>query len=132
MTQTLVPYTSLFRSHGVVEGAVASLPRRRQRQQRRVAALRRDDRQFAEHHLQSFVLADQPVDVGHAGAAEAAGIDGKDDQRDVAVSDAPPGAGRSAEHTSELQSLTSISYAVLCLTETNTKTKQPRRRHTRT
>src|SRR3546814_6257135 len=34
--------------------------------------------------------------------------------------------GRSEEHTSELQSLMRISYAVFCLKKTNTKTNKPR------
>src|SRR3546814_1241600 len=35
------------------------------------------------------------------------------------------GAGRSEEHTSELQSLMRISYAVFCLKKKNTSHKQP-------
>src|SRR3546814_9639378 len=38
--------------------------------------------------------------------------------------DAPAGPKRSEEHTSELQSLMRISYAVLCLKKTNTCTHQ--------
>src|SRR3546814_15668669 len=45
------------------------------------------------HDFQPFVLADQPVDVGDARAAEAAGIVGEDDERDVAVGVARPRAG---------------------------------------
>src|SRR3546814_4851042 len=37
----------------------------------------------------------------------------------VAAGAAPPRAGRSEEHTSELQSLMRISYAVFCLTKKN-------------
>src|SRR3546814_5524893 len=41
----------------------------------------------------------------------------------------PATVGRSEEHTSELQSLMRISYAVFCLTKKNTKNKYNASRH---
>src|SRR3546814_1276436 len=64
------------------------------------------------------------------GGAGAAGLDGEFDRQDFRVlGHAPEGAvvvdehgdGRSEEHTSELQSLMRISYAVFCLKKTITK-----------
>src|SRR3546814_1262934 len=88
-TDTLFPYTTLFRSHhGGVDGAVAFL---------RFAAA-------AQDHGVSGAQAERGRVGGHIGAAF---ID-----------------DRSEEHTSELQSLMRISYAVFCLkkkTKNNTR-----------
>src|SRR3546814_7837528 len=73
-TDTLFPYTTLFRS----------------------AARRRRPRHRPAEHLRTQVLRPQ----GHRRALRAAPA---------------AGAPRSEEHTSELQSLMSISYAVFCL-----------------
>src|SRR3546814_11876061 len=79
-TDTLFPYTTLFRSprdRALADGAIGELPR---------------DREFDlvadAHQLDAFLPA-----VDHA-------VERK---------------GRSEEHTSELQSLMRISYAVFCL-----------------
>src|SRR3546814_2781299 len=48
----------------------------------------------------------------------------------AASSISPPRAQRSEEHTSELQSLMRISYAVFCLTKTTTKQKAYKIKHT--
>src|SRR3546814_8917466 len=55
-------------------------------------------------------------DIAQAGAAIAFG------QRRAEQSELPQLAHRSEEHTSELQSLMRISYAVFCLKKKNTKT----------
>src|SRR3546814_5439362 len=85
-TDTLFPYTTLFRSHGACEHAGAAqridLPEHRWRVTDAAAG------QVAQRHA-VFQLPDAG---GHH-------------QRD----------GRSEEHTSELQSLMRISYAVFCL-----------------
>src|SRR3546814_2200769 len=47
----------------------------------------------------------------------------------IASHDAPGADGRSEEHTSELQSLMRISYAVFCLKKQTTDQKQNTRRH---
>src|SRR3546814_3513304 len=62
------------------------------------------------------------VDVGQ----RRVGLDilGVADQREVAVAELDRPAGRSEEHTSELQSLMRISYAVFCLKKKNTKTSE--------
>src|SRR3546814_2336107 len=86
-TDTLFPYTTLFRSP----------PRRNQG--RRSRALEK------QHH------AHRPHGLGQDAAGPDAGP-----YAECAVRD------RSEEHTSELQSLMRISYAVFCLKKKNTKT----------
>src|SRR3546814_6331246 len=88
-TDTLFPYTTLFRS-------VHPNPRER------------DDpaRQAGE----SVAIGIEGTDLGHPAALQRAG-----------------GGVRSEEHTSELQSLMRISYAVFCL-----KKKKQKIAHTRT
>src|SRR3546814_8441489 len=81
-TDTLFPYTTLFRSGGVVG---------------------------AEHSRLLLTVAD---------GGEAGGIGA---QRNQIV------AHRSEEHTSELQSLMRISYAVFCLKKKNTKERMTTR-----
>src|SRR3546814_5356673 len=82
-TDTLFPYTTLFRSD------------LRPQQPRRRPAL---------HHRR--YLADRPVEAGRAELRAARAAD-----------------RRSEEHTSELQSLMRISYAVFCLKKKNIKTR---------
>src|SRR3546814_6100933 len=80
-TDTLFPYTTLFRSHlhRQLGPALRDLDHRR-------AGVRRPDR------------------LRHAA-----------DQGDLSRDRRQPDVGRSEEHTSELQSLMRISYAVFCL-----------------
>src|SRR3546814_8496924 len=86
-TDTLFPYTTLFRSGRDPSGpAVGSLP---------VALCERDRSACGEQQRASA----RPV---------------TDDK----------GAPRSEEHTSELQSLMRISYAVFCLKKKNRRTQQ--------
>src|SRR3546814_10232094 len=92
-TDTLFPYTTLFRSSG--------------------------DRARQLHCPQDGGLARR------AGAVPALGHRGDRRRPPCAAlpapAPAPPGEGRSEEHTSELQSLMRISYAVFCLKKkTNT------------
>src|SRR3546814_9832605 len=100
-TDTLFPYTTLFRSG---DRQFLGLPPRR----RRAAGGERGqpgggETAPARHHRQSQLL-DHAAD-GRAGAAASRGRD-RAHQR---------GHLRSEEHTSELQSLMRISYAVFCL-----------------
>src|SRR3546814_5684376 len=81
-TDTLVPYTTLFRS---ADGRAATADRRRDDQGR----------------------TGRPVSAVQTEAAHAR----RDRTRE--------GPGRSEEHTSELQSLMRISYAVFCLKKKN-------------
>src|SRR3546814_6238275 len=99
-TDTLFPYTTLFRSA----------------RERRVGAARRMDDQPRDADP-ALPLGLQRVDIG--GDVEIAGRLGTGarefrDQR-------PDGRARSEEHTSELQSLMRISYAVFCLKQKNTE-----------
>src|SRR3546814_6765410 len=92
-TDTLFPDTTLFRSADLNV----------------MAALNNQSRHLQRRERLGRGLAKQRDQVGlHAGA--------KDDlqlRRHVRVE--PPGRERSEEHTSELQSLMRISYAVFCL-----------------
>src|SRR3546814_10468513 len=90
-TDTLFPYTTLFRSD---EGHATVLLQRRQRLG---GALEGDD--LGAELLGSLAVVE--------GALDAA------DRRPLEIL-------RSEEHTSELQSLMRISYAVFCLKKTNT------------
>src|SRR3546814_7377703 len=94
-TDTLFPYTTLFRSHVPRPGRHEGRPRRprHHRGVRRLPVPR--------------VRRLRPAGEAPAGAAVRA-----DRQGEVRVLRLPP---RSEEHTSELQSLMRISYAVFCL-----------------
>src|SRR3546814_2823562 len=95
-TDTLFPYTTLFRSHPTDQVGEAV------------------GREFPAHRL--LGCQHHRVDAAHAG-------DGGRRRRAVlpkrtAGADLP---ARSEEHTSELQSLMRISYAVFCLKKKKTK-----------
>src|SRR3546814_10446626 len=118
-TDTLFPYTTLFRSPVVRAGQEVV---RRRGQPAEIAA--------AVHHHH------RPAAIGRIVGAEAelaAGLELRCDQIERPVVDHPalgvarlgPGIGvRSEEHTSELQSLMRISYAVFCLTKKQPKQQQ--------
>src|SRR3546814_8754381 len=105
-TDTLFPYTTLFRSGEEARGV---------------------DAQHAEDHrrvLHPALVADEGGQAGHGDdVGVAAGVDG---DRRTQVERALLGphleaVDRSEEHTSELQSLMRISYAVFCLQKTKCK-----------
>src|SRR3546814_7918150 len=110
-TDTLVPYTTLFRSGERIRGLAV---RRRQP---------RKDRRQADRTAQAGRPRPSAAQAPFQGPATAAREDAGYDRRAVlpswrfgAVSQGSrTGAGRSEEHTSELQSLMRISYAVFCL-----------------
>src|SRR3546814_8157368 len=105
-TDTLFPYPTLFRSARA--GAIA-VPGRRQCRQRGWTAAGGGDRVAARSAQCRVVLARR------AGR----------DRRAVADRHLVPTAARSEEHTSELQSLMRISYAVFCLKKkTHRQSKQ--------
>src|SRR3546814_7333653 len=110
-TDTLFPYTTLFRSGQMFE-------------QMRVAAL------FVgfEHRTDVHAHADRHLPRRHAivahGITHAVGEDAELPRgvaRNVAAGVKPV---RSEEHTSELQSLMRISYAVFCLKKQKQQTKK--------
>src|SRR3546814_5547338 len=87
-TDTLFPYTTLFRSAAAAPDRVRRWRRHRERRlDRRQLALSRQPRLRREQGLRAAVFAESALRP----------------------------AGRSEEHTSELQSLMRISYAVFCL-----------------
>src|SRR3546814_6528582 len=99
----LVPYTTLFRSVQTPEG---------------VAHHHGIGAYVAEPRIaHSICGAHRPAEVGSILAPLV--VQGVAGGRDSEAS-----ALRSEEHTSELQSLMRISYAVFCLTKKNTKTKK--------
>src|SRR3546814_1668941 len=92
-TDTLFPYTTLFRSDGALTGQ-------------------------REAHVGRVldavpVRAERPVARGHRDLARLV-----DEQRDR-IGEGHVAVARSEEHTSELQSLMRISYAVFCLKNKN-------------
>src|SRR3546814_6514308 len=102
-TDTLLPYTTLFRS----------LWREREEAAR---AVRGSGAGRAVHHLH------RRDRLHRAQARPGSGRDGEEARRPAADPARRAGAARSEEHTSELQSLMRISYAVFCLTK-NTRAK---------
>src|SRR3546814_9501801 len=118
-TDTLFPYTTLFRSPGYRADDAASA--RRARRNGRGAA--RGDRSVvaavaaADAGKRTMSGAEQAVRAKAlallAGDAELAGL----------VHGVFDGVPRSEEHTSELQSLMRISYAVFCLNKKKTTIK---------
>src|SRR3546814_1330567 len=112
-TDTLFPYTTLFRSHRRVGVARKSAAAARQR----VPAADPDERrrEMGEGTARGHVArtqADQHPPVEHDRGQGGSG------PQQMPV----PQPVRSEEHTSELQSLMRISYAVLCLKNKNTNT----------
>src|SRR3546814_5860121 len=100
-TDTLFPYTTLFRSRP--DQRLASIPPRSHRQaQAQVPACRRGARRTCSCRVR----------VGGTG------------RRPPRPRDAPPRSNRSEEHTSELQSLMRISYAVFCLKKKKNNNKK--------
>src|SRR3546814_9471145 len=88
---------------------------------------RRHDTGIGDHDVEGAAVGDERVgggpDAGERGKVEL-------DQREAAPDCScgrPHGGGRSEEHTSELQSLMRISYAVFCLKKKRTTEK--RREH---
>src|SRR3546814_10325813 len=93
-TDTLFPYTTLFRS------------------------LRQDARDRVEHELLAPVERDDdgnPVGAGAHGRRSARRFRIRSQPHTSAAYTVTVAADRSEEHTSELQSLMRISYAVFCL-----------------
>src|SRR3546814_1591841 len=97
-TDTLFPYTTLFRSAG---GGLR--------------ATRAADAGPSNHRRPAVRAPGERVDT----------------QRRHAVAAYPPARLRSEEHTSELQSLMRISYAVFCLKKKNTQSTKTNNKQTR-
>src|SRR3546814_7940683 len=110
-TATLFPYTTLFRSRGA----------KRPRQAVPRAVDLPLDRQRTLHPLQPRVR--QEPEHGNGTACRAVATQ----EGRLSFGEHPPAVflarvpGRSEEHTSELQSLMRISYAVFCLKKQNKK-----------
>src|SRR3546814_8550470 len=101
---TLCPYTTLFRSHLLAHGSIA----------RHTIDLR--FLRSARGIVHAFARRSNAVNLPDQSSMAQQGT--------RACEFFPDGvSGRSEEHTSELQSLMRISYAVFCLTKKNRKTK---------
>src|SRR3546814_6210584 len=126
-TYTLFPYTTLFRSHGGErrgDGACQRRPgpgpRHRPGGQLLDPAGRREMAAVGRHAAGKTGVPDPS---GHAQPAVLARLVGCRDRR-AGASAQPRSTSvdhRSEEHTSELQSLMRISYAVFCLQKKTTK-----------
>src|SRR3546814_5534250 len=108
-TDTLFPYTTLFRSQSVRPGRQGHLHRRRgagsDAVSNRLSARFETCRNEGRAALVTFVTAGDPTPARTGEVLDALVAGGADI------------IARSEEHTSELQSLMRISYAVLCLTK---------------
>src|SRR3546814_8971861 len=113
-TDTLFPYTTLFRSGAADDGRPAfGVPSDPQP----------DGAGAAGHSDDAMERAGNRVAAHGRAAVAAVGREGRDaDRRRPA---------RSEEHTSELQSLMRISYAVFCLKKKTPQTNNTRRDRTR-
>src|SRR3546814_8151134 len=104
-TDTLFPYTTLFRSLNLI--------------------LRHDDPRYTDEdffdafHLQYAAVQRLSEDLAHSmhGLAPSDALVAS--SRRPGLRDVPASRPRSEEHTSELQSLMRISYAVFCLKKKN-------------
>src|SRR3546814_3036718 len=111
-TDTLFPYTTLFRSWRAA----------------RCAGYRLSYGRFYVHRLLCTALRPRQDCAGRrlGGSSSSGGADRASLRRGNGRDTWP---GRSEEHTSELQSLMRISYAVFCLKKKNNETKQTTQVH---
>src|SRR3546814_2056334 len=112
-THTLFPYTTLFRSHVAVDIAG-------------------HDEAHGAHHREQHgaAVGDQRQrDADHREHAHDHGHVEEDIKEEVADQPEFLGQHRSEEHTSELQSLMRISYAVFCLKKKKTLLKKYKHSH---
>src|SRR3546814_5262468 len=115
---TPFPYTTLFRSRGTA----GFLHRRTERQRHGDS-----EHDLAVEHLDRVADRQDAQGDHRRGAAEGGQRDGQEVEggnRDHRQEDRSGSALRSEEHTSELQSLMRISYAVFCLKKKMIKTTQ--------
>src|SRR3546814_8439066 len=102
-THPLFPYTTLFRS---------------------VIAIQPQPQRFAIEHFVAHKTLDLDVEFGIGGRALHHPLEAQRDLRLLLAIDRDrPARRRSEEHTSELQSLMRISYAVFCLKKKNKETQ---------
>src|SRR3546814_2436306 len=106
-TDTLFPYTTLFRSDRPARGD-------RRDVRRRDGRARRSGRRATARARAAAAKADRRGGAANGAAGGGRDADARIDDH-LALADA-----RSEEHTSELQSLMRISYAVFCLKKKNT------------
>src|SRR3546814_1826952 len=108
-TDTLCPYTTLFRSEDLAPNAAEDA----------AGALHADVAHDDERGLEALGLSDERL--GRLRVEHGHGVLRSLVESHHAVVDGPFTPFRSEEHTSELQSLMRISYAVFCLKKKKTK-----------
>src|SRR3546814_18491057 len=113
-TDTLCPYTTLFRSLG--DGVVQGLPQLRVALERRAQRVELHEHEPGARHAVGGDVAAlvQPRDLRRREHRDEIDLSGEKRGDPARVLRHDP--ERSEEHTSELQSLMRISYAVFCLT----------------
>src|SRR3546814_8763283 len=123
-TDTLFPYTTLFRSGRPGRAVCVRAPKRRVTRHCRGETMRTIDHHIAGLSGGGSARSHDIFDpnTGQVQARVALGTRADLDAAVAAAEAAQPGwAARSEEHTSELQSLMRISYAVFCLKKKKTK-----------
>src|SRR3546814_5716568 len=116
-TDTLFPYTTLFRS-SLSDFDCLCRPLR-------AVLLCRLQPRFEDEVERGFPGAAEPREAGLAEDLRQPGLAGlRAEHQAAAVGDRVRAADRSEEHTSELQSLMRISYAVFCLKKKKKLTKR--------
>src|SRR3546814_3922634 len=121
-TDTLFPYTTLFRSPQIANQVGDQIA---EQHARRVPECQQGEQHVVLQQLFADLLVERPAALAefleaHLAVEEALGLY-------VMTADAElegERQDRSEEHTSELQSLMRISYAVFCLKKKNKKTNQ--------
>src|SRR3546814_9460172 len=103
-TDTLFPYTTLFRSQHGLDAVVIN-----------ASGCGTTVKDYG------FMLRSEPEWAEKAAAVSALAKDITEVMRDLGMKPSGQAKSRSAEHTSELQSLMRISYAVFCLKKKNSK-----------
>src|SRR3546814_8692251 len=111
-TDTLFPYTTLFRSPNYETGEAFT-----------------DDEIDGGGLRVTTTFTKKAMQAAEQGVEEARPEGLSDKALHVGVASVEPGTGRSEEHTSELQSLMRISYAVFCLTKKHNRTNATRATH---
>src|SRR3546814_9704061 len=114
-TDTLFPYTTLFRSHEYLrQEQCFGIEAKFMRTQHPSAY---QDIRLALYHDQQLRTQQRCAEPNHAASAPEVetGQDEKASSNHIAHCLHPKAQDRSEEHTSELQSLMRISYAVFCL-----------------
>src|SRR3546814_6663105 len=129
-TDTLFPYTTLFRSFDTGDDkAFVQLNYDYSSSYQRLPTAFNTDTTIMDAGATHFVSGRTGITIGNVQAALF--VDNMLNSRD-SLYRTRDSVARSEEHTSELQSLMRISYAVFCLNRTNTNTQLHKRHQSQT